>query len=191
MARRAPSRRVFALFLLTWCSIIGLVCSAVDGDEGDDYEVIFDSPEVFPEVPLPLARQAVVDPVEVYPTLFATISVPGIKPRAFRDKSLNYSAEFVEFFRGGLPGGPVVRIHGLQGEDTGTGAEAEIEASGYVHVETITQHHGMRAQVIDDITRRMRMLASELKMWKLTSDERADLFVRLAEAMTDARDEAA
>lgn len=62
-------------------------------------------------------------------------------------------------------------------------AEAEIERSAYVTVETIAEHPGMRAQIIDDITRRMRMLASELRMWKLTPEEQADLFARLAEAI--------
>lgn len=70
-------------------------------------------------------------------------------------------------------------------------AEADIAASGYVDVETITQHPGMRAQVIDDITRRMKMLARELRMWKLTPKERADLFARLAEAMAEANHAAA
>lgn len=69
--------------------------------------------------------------------------------------------------------------------------ETNIGESGYVHVEAITQHSGMRAQVVGDITRRMRMLASELKMWKLTAEERADLFRRLAEAMADSADDAA
>jgi len=59
----------------------------------------------------------------------------------------------------------------------------DIKASGYVNVDTITQHQGMRAQVVDDITRRMKMLASELKMWRLTPTERAVLFAQLAEAM--------
>jgi hypothetical protein len=70
-------------------------------------------------------------------------------------------------------------------------ADTDINASGYVPVETITQHPGMRAQVIDDITRRMRMLAGELKMWKLTSKERDDLFTRLAEAMESSKDKVA
>jgi hypothetical protein len=63
--------------------------------------------------------------------------------------------------------------------------EAGIGASEYVNIEAIAQHPGMRAQVIDDITRRMKMLASELKMWKLTPKERDDLFARLAEAMME------
>lgn len=62
-------------------------------------------------------------------------------------------------------------------------ADAEIAESGYVTTEHISQHPGMRAQVIDDITRRMRTLASELQMWKLTEDERAKIIAQLAEAM--------
>lgn len=69
-------------------------------------------------------------------------------------------------------------------------AEAGIEYSAYETIETITQHPGMRAQVIDDITRRMQNLARELQLWKLTDSEQAALFQRLAEAMT-ARREAA
>ena len=62
-------------------------------------------------------------------------------------------------------------------------ADADITQSGYVTVEAISQHAGMRAQVIDDITRRMKMLANELKMWRITPKEQAALFERLAEAM--------
>ena len=69
-------------------------------------------------------------------------------------------------------------------------AEAGIDESAYVGIEAITQHPGMRAQVIDDLTRRMKMLASELRLWKLSPQEQADLFQRLAEAMTG-RQEAA
>lgn len=67
-------------------------------------------------------------------------------------------------------------------------ADAEIEASGYVNIESITQHAGMRAQVIEDIVRRMKMLASELRLWKLTPKEQAALFARLAEAMNGEQD---
>jgi hypothetical protein len=71
-------------------------------------------------------------------------------------------------------------------------AEAGIDASEYVNIEAITQHPGMRAQVIEDITRRMKMLARELKLWKLSQDEQAQLFRRLAEAMSERNiDEAA
>ncbi len=77
-------------------------------------------------------------------------------------------------------------------EDT----EAGIDASEYVTVEAIAKHEGMRAQVIDDIQRRMKMLASELRLWKLTEAEQSALFDRLAEAMSehqqkDRKDEAA
>jgi hypothetical protein len=69
-------------------------------------------------------------------------------------------------------------------------AEAGIETSEYVNVETITRHPGMRAQVIDDITRRMKMLASELRLWKLTLEEQAELFSRLADAMAEKQEAA-
>jgi hypothetical protein len=61
--------------------------------------------------------------------------------------------------------------------------DADIEQSAYVTVEEIAEHPGMRAQVVGDITRRMKNLASELRMWRLTPDEQSALFVRLAEAM--------
>jgi hypothetical protein len=70
-------------------------------------------------------------------------------------------------------------------------AEAGIDESAYYTVEAITKHAGMRAQVIDDITRRMKMLASELKMWKLSAEEQAQLFQRLAEAINSTQQEAA
>lgn len=60
--------------------------------------------------------------------------------------------------------------------------EAEIEA-GYVHVEDIAVNKTMRAQVVADITRRMRMLASELAMWKLSKTEQHALFEQLETAM--------
>ena len=58
-----------------------------------------------------------------------------------------------------------------------------IDKSAYYTVEVISKHSGMRAQVVSDITRRMAVLASELKMWKLSEAERADLFRRLREAI--------
>lgn len=70
-------------------------------------------------------------------------------------------------------------------------AEAGIEESAYYGIEAITEHPGMRAQVIDDITRRMKMLASELRLWKLTPEEQAELFDRLKAEMTESRKEAA
>lgn len=59
----------------------------------------------------------------------------------------------------------------------------QIAESGYVTVEAISAHAGMRDQVIEDITRRMRMLASELRLWKLSRPERDKLFRLLAEAI--------
>lgn len=70
-------------------------------------------------------------------------------------------------------------------------ADSNIDQSGYVTVETIAGHAGMRAQVVSDITRRMRMLAAELAMWKLSRDERDDLFARLAEAISGSKSKAA
>lgn len=58
-----------------------------------------------------------------------------------------------------------------------------IEKDEYFTVETISQHPGMRAQVIADIIKRMANLAGELKMWKLTADERRKLFARLEAVM--------
>lgn len=69
-------------------------------------------------------------------------------------------------------------------------SEAAIEESGYFSVEAIAAHPGMRAQVIDDITRRMKMLASELRMWKLSPEEQADLFSRLADAISEKQEAA-
>lgn len=60
-----------------------------------------------------------------------------------------------------------------------------MKESGYFGVEAIADDPAMRAQVIDDLTRRMRMIASELRFWKLTDAEQAALFARLAEAMSD------
>lgn len=65
-----------------------------------------------------------------------------------------------------------------------------IEESGYFGVEAIANHPGMRAQVIEDLTRRMKMLASELRFWKLSKDEQAELFQRLAAAMADKQEAA-
>lgn len=65
-------------------------------------------------------------------------------------------------------------------------AEAGIEESSYATVEEIAEHPGMRDQVIADIAKRMRTLASELKMWKLTSSEQAAIFDQLRDAMNAA-----
>lgn len=62
-------------------------------------------------------------------------------------------------------------------------AKANIAETAYVSVETITQHRGMREQVVADIIRRVEMLTSELRMWKLTPTERAHFFERLAKAL--------
>ncbi len=66
-------------------------------------------------------------------------------------------------------------------------AEADIEKSGYFGIEAIAEHPGMRQQVITDVTRRMRMLAGELKLWKLTPEEQSALFHRLSEVMADVK----
>lgn len=70
-------------------------------------------------------------------------------------------------------------------------ADADIDESGYFTVEAIAAHPGMRSQVIEDITRRMKMLASELRMWKLTANEQAILFERLTDSLAGRKDEAA
>ncbi len=64
-------------------------------------------------------------------------------------------------------------------------ATAGIADSAYFTIETIAAHPGMRAQVIADITRRLHSLARELKLWKLTDEEQAVLFQRLADAIRD------
>lgn len=99
-------------------------------------------------------------------------------PRAAGEWRLHQARLFMNRFRRVFDGKRVrafIHIH----EDS----EADIHASGYVTVEAIAEHPGMRDQVIQDIARRMRMLASELKMWKLTQNEQAVLFAQLAEAM--------
>lgn len=65
-----------------------------------------------------------------------------------------------------------------------------IEASGYFPVERIADHPGMRAQVIADLARRMKVLASELRLWKLTRNEQTELFQQLADAIEGTNDEA-
>lgn len=71
------------------------------------------------------------------------------------------------------------------------GAPDPVEESGYFAVEAIAEHPGMRAQVIADLTRRMKMLASELRFWKLTPQEQQEVLGRLAEAMGAQKSEAA
>ena len=104
-------------------------------------------------------------------------------PEAAAEWRLHQARVFMNRFRQVFEGMRVRAIIHIR-ED----AAAGIDESAYVTVETITQHPSMRAQVIDDITRRMRMLASELRLWKLTPTEQAALFRRLAEAMADHAD---
>jgi hypothetical protein len=59
-----------------------------------------------------------------------------------------------------------------------------IDESGYFTVENIAAHPGMREQVVEDIMRRMKMMASELRMWKLSPAEQRVLFDQLAEAIS-------
>ena len=61
--------------------------------------------------------------------------------------------------------------------------EQGIDRGGYYPVEAISEHQGMRDQVVGDISRRMTVLASELKMWRLSEPERTALFERLRAAM--------
>jgi hypothetical protein len=61
--------------------------------------------------------------------------------------------------------------------------DAGIPKSAYFGVAQIAEHPGMRAQVIEDVTRRLKNLASELRMWHLSDEEQAAIFARLAEAM--------
>ena len=61
--------------------------------------------------------------------------------------------------------------------------EAGIDRDAYYTVESISQHAGMREQVVGDLTRRMKSTARELKMWGLSEEERAVLFRDLALAM--------
>ena len=81
---------------------------------------------------------------------------------------------FLNSFRAKFDGMRVRAFTHVQEDET-----AGIEKSAYYTVETISKHPGMRAQVVSDITRRMAMLASELKMWKLSDTEREALFERL------------
>lgn len=107
-------------------------------------------------------------------------------PAAAEDWRKHQARLFLNSFRAKFEGMRVrafVHIH----ED----ADAAIESAGYVSVETIAQHPGMRAQVMADIVKRMKTLASELKMWKLSDDEQRSLFTQLADAMRGAEREAA
>lgn len=107
-------------------------------------------------------------------------------PKAAEEWRLHQARVFLCRFRAKFEGMRVramIHIH----EDPAAG----IEESAYFGIEAITQHPGMRAQVIEDLTRRMKMLASELRLWKLTPDEQAALFHRLSEAMAENKDVAA
>lgn len=64
-------------------------------------------------------------------------------------------------------------------------ADVGIDESAYVTIEEISKNTEMRAQVVEDIMRRMKSMASELKLWKLSPKERADLFQRISEAMSE------
>lgn len=61
--------------------------------------------------------------------------------------------------------------------------EAGIGRSAYFTVESIAADPAMRDQVVKDISRRMKVLASELAMWKLSAAEQAAIFAELSEAM--------
>jgi hypothetical protein len=124
------SRTKFVL-LLYLCFLATRFVQRVEGVEGveddeDSYEYMYDDYRELPFEESVASRQANVGGDFVFPTLFATISVPGVQPRSFRDRSLNYSSDFVNWFRKGLPKKPTVRIHGVQGEDSGTGVHVAI-----------------------------------------------------------------
>lgn len=98
---------------------------------------------------------------------------------------LHQARIFLNSFRG-IFNGQRVRAFIHISED----AKAGITTPGYVTVEAISNHRGMRAQVIADITRRMEMLASELRMWHLSATERQMLFERLQAAITQPTEKA-
>lgn len=54
---------------------------------------------------------------------------------------------------------------------------------GYVPIEEISVNPSMRQVVIRDITKRMATLGSELKLWKLSDEERSGVLERVAAAM--------
>lgn len=56
----------------------------------------------------------------------------------------------------------------------------------YFPVEEIAGDPDLRGAVIGTLTRKLAALASELRMWKLSPDEQADLFERLRVAMGEA-----
>lgn len=85
---------------------------------------------------------------------------------------------FLNRFRGKFDGMRVRAIIHVREDE-----ENQIDKSAYYTVETISQHKGMRDQVVGDITRRMKSLASELKMWNLSHAEQGLLFDQLREAM--------
>lgn len=62
--------------------------------------------------------------------------------------------------------------------------EQGIDRGAYFTPEDISNHPGMRAQVIRDISKRISRLASELKLWKLSDGERDALLARWREQMT-------
>ena len=69
--------------------------------------------------------------------------------------------------------------------------EADIERSAYQRIEAIAVHPGMRRQVIDDLVRRMKTLASELAMWKLSPAEQDEVFAVLRDRINGRRKSAA
>lgn len=83
--------------------------------------------------------------------------------------------QFMNGFRRTLDG---KRVRGWISVRPGEG-----DARAYVSVERISEEPALREQVVDDIRRRLVVLASELKMWKLDAHERADLFKRLRDAI--------
>jgi hypothetical protein len=97
---------------------------------------------------------------------------------------LQQARMFLNSFRAKFEGKRVrafIRIHPDENVD--------VAESTYINIAVIAKHDGMRAQVINDIRKRMASLASELKMWRLTNEEQEELFERLAEAMNGADEE--
>lgn len=55
----------------------------------------------------------------------------------------------------------------------------QIDRDAYCTIESISQHQGMREQVIENVTKRMESLAAELRMWRLTRAEVRVVFRKL------------
>jgi hypothetical protein len=106
--------------------------------------------------------------------------------RAAADWRVHQARMFLNSFRGVFERMRVRKFMQIPAnEQTG------LEESVYLDTRTISEDQKLRQWAIDDLTRRMQKIASELKFWKLTDEERGRILLLLEQSLQSTQADAA